>query len=96
MRTLILAALVACQTPDDPGTDVTSDSATTPSDCAYPAGAVEPMALGEVLSPYAWPDARHLDGRTASLDLGQVPCNTDDDIDWSPHDVLVFVSIPAW
>jgi hypothetical protein len=52
---------------------------------------------GEVLTPYAWPDARHLDGvRTASLDLVHAPCNTDDDIDWSPHDVLVFVSIPAW
>lgn len=64
---------------------------------AYPEGAVEPMALNEVISPYAWPDARHRsDGRQATLELGHVPCNTDDDIDWSPFDVLLFVSIPAW
>jgi len=75
----------------------TDTSSATPTDCAYPAGAVEPMALGEVVTPWSWPEARHLgDGRVASLDVGAVPCNTDDDIDWSPFDVLLFVSIPAW
>jgi hypothetical protein len=73
----------------------------TPPSCAsgetYPAGAVEPMAHGEVLAPYAWPEARHLGtGQTTSLDLAQVPCAAAPDIDWSPFDVLLFVSIPAW
>ena len=54
------------------------------------------MARGEVLFPYSWPKARHRDGRSGSLDLQFVPCNDDPDIDWSPFDVLLFVSIPAW
>ena len=41
------------------------------------------MAEGEVLTAYSWPDARHLDGRTASLELSKVPCSDDDDIDGS-------------
>ena len=106
-----LMAAVACQGGGGDGTDVTeptggSDSAPTtlptaetgtPSaPCAYPEGAVDPMALGEVMPAFSWPDARHLDGRTASLELEKAACNDDDDIDWSPFDVLVFVSIPAW
>ncbi len=75
-------------------TDTGGDTGTTP--CAYPVGAVEPMAVDEVLSPYSWPEAIHRDGRSLDLDLAQVPCADDPDIDWSPHDVLVFVSIPAW
>lgn len=63
----------------------------------YPPGAVEPMALGEVLSPYAWPEAIHRGTRARTrLDLALAPCATDPDIDWSPFDVLLFVSIPAW
>jgi len=72
----------------------------TPPDCdndTYPAGEVEPMALGETLTPYAWPDAENLrSGQRADLDLGTVPCDIDDDIDWSPFDVLLFISVPAW
>ncbi|PRP93154.1 hypothetical protein ENSA5_44210 [Enhygromyxa salina] len=64
--------------------------------CTYPTGAVEPMALGEVLTPYSWPSAIHGDGRITSLDLQHVPCASDEVIDWSPHEVLVFISIPAW
>jgi hypothetical protein len=79
----------------DADADSDSDTDTDVTGC-YPDGAVEPMAEGEVLTAYSWPDARHLDGRTASLELSKVPCSDDDDIDWSPHDVLVFVSIPAW
>lgn len=72
-----------------------------PADCAageaYPEGQVEPMALGETLWPYRWAEAVELgSGRRAPLDLARVPCATDPDIDWSPHDVLLFVSIPAW
>jgi hypothetical protein len=72
-----------------------------PADCAggetYPPGAVEPMALGETLSPYRWPEAVHLGtGQRAALDLADTPCATDPEIDWSPFDVLLFVSIPAW
>lgn len=63
----------------------------------YPADATRPMTEGAVLYPYSWPQATDLaTGRTLPLDLGEVPCATDPDIDWSPFDVLLFVSIPAW
>ena len=84
---------------DTASTDATesSDSADTdPGPCEYPEGAVEPMALNEVLWAYSWPAAKRADGLTTPLDLTKAHCDTDDVIDWSPHDVLVFVSIPAW
>lgn len=64
--------------------------------CTYPAGAVEPMAFGEVLSPYSWANAREFGGRQLDLSLTDAFCNTDLDMDWSPYDVLLFVSIPAF
>lgn len=64
--------------------------------CSYPEGAVEPMALDAVISPYAWPEARRADGLTTSLGLTSAYCDDDAVIDWSPHEVLVFISIPAW
>ena len=88
-----LLALLGCNRAADP---VETGSLPTSGNCDYPTGAVEPMALGEVLSPYRWANALHLDGRSASLQLAEAPCATDDDIDWSPFDVLLFVSIPAW
>jgi hypothetical protein len=97
-RFLPLLFTAACATNGAGSEPLTPDG--TPPDCAggesYPQGAAEPMALGEVISPYSWPSAIHRDGRRASIDLGVVPCNTDPDIDWSPFDVLLFVSIPAW
>ncbi|KIG16840.1 hypothetical protein DB30_04002 [Enhygromyxa salina] len=66
------------------------------ADCSYPLGAVEPMAVDEVITPYSWPAAIHGDGTTTPLALLDVPCNTDAIIDWSPHELLVFISIPAW
>lgn len=91
--TLGLALLAGCKT-----TAVTPSNETPDNACdGYPEGATRPMTEGEVLYPYSWPEARNLaDGRAVPLDLGQVPCNTDPDIDWSPFDVLLFVSIPAW
>ncbi|HCP45466.1 MAG TPA: hypothetical protein DIU15_05460 [Deltaproteobacteria bacterium] len=77
---------------DDGGAD---EGDNTP-DCAYPEGATEPMTLGEVLYPYAWPNAIHGDGTEASLDLENAACDTDEVLDWSPFDVLLFVSLPAW
>ena len=76
----------------DPNTETDTDEAEA---CAYPDGAVEPMAVGEVLSPYQWP-ARRLDGTRATIDLADVPCASSEEIDWSPFDYLVFVSLPAW
>lgn len=64
--------------------------------CDYPAGAVEPMALGEVIPSYAWSRAIAGDDAVFDLDLSKVHCNDDEDIDWSPFDVLLFISIPAW
>ena len=89
---LAATALVACGEGD---TTPTGD--TDPAACAYPSGAVEPMAVGEVLTAYSWPRAIRLDdGDIDDLELGQVPCADDPDIDWSPFDVLLFVSVPAW
>ena len=92
---LALASHVACamstEDPVLPGDAIDCDSTT------YPDGAVEPMALGEVISPYRWPNASlRSDGSLVSVDLAEAPCAMDDDIDWSPFDVLLFVSIPAW
>lgn len=64
--------------------------------CEYPAGAVDPMALNEVLWPYSWPEAIHGDGTQSPLSLEDAPCGLDEVIEWSPHDVLLFISIPAW
>ena len=91
---IALTLMTACGSGED-----SSDSGASPGQpCeGYPEGAIEPMALGEVISPYSWPQAIHRgDGRDVELDLGDAPCNTADDIDWSPFDVLLFVSIPAW
>jgi hypothetical protein len=81
-----------------PGTTDTTDTDTPTTELpgCYPEGAVEPMAVGAVLFPYRWPTAIHRDGRRAPLDLAHAPCADDAEIDWSPHDALVFVSIPAW
>ena len=72
------------------------DTAPTPDGCSYPGDAAHPMELGQPLYPYRWNNARHRDGRTGRLDLHEAPCATGDDIDWSPFDVLVFISLPAW
>lgn len=83
-------------TPTDPGnTDPGNTDPGTTAACSYP-DHVEPMTLGEVLQPFRWSTALHRDGRQAALDLGEVPCNDGGEIDWSPFDVLLFVSIPAW
>ena len=64
--------------------------------CSYPEGAVEPMALGAVLWPYRWPEAILGDGTRVHLDLEEVHCTADENIDWSPFDILLFISIAAW
>ncbi len=55
------------------------------------------MEEGAVLTPYSWPTALAVGGdENVPLDVGDVACATSGDIDWSPFDVLLFVSIPAW
>lgn len=93
----ITSLLFGCQTRGD---EPLAPEGTPPS-CAdgdeYPSGAVEPMALGSVLTPYRWPEARSRGtGDTVPLDLADAPCAQSEDIEWSPFDVLLFVSIPAW
>ncbi|NVB36668.1 hypothetical protein G6O69_02415 [Pseudenhygromyxa sp. WMMC2535] len=78
------------------GTTTEGGESETSAVCAYPEGAVEPMALDEVLWPYAWPEAIHADGSELALDLEHAPCDTDPEIDWSIHELLVFISVPAW
>jgi hypothetical protein len=97
LSTLFVLAGCAVSSPEDTSDAVGGTSTTVTTDCAYPEGAVEPMAEGEVLYPYFWPDARHRStGAEGNLQLEDVPCNTDPDIDWSPFDVLLFISLPAW
>jgi len=85
--------LTAC-VPAGTGSDDDDDDA---GDCAYPDDPVHPMEVDEVLFPYSWPTAIHVaDDTTAALDIEDVACATSDEIDWSPFDVLLFVSIPAW
>ncbi len=67
-----------------------------PPGCAYPADPVEPMALGAVIWPYRWPEAVDGAGRNFPLDFTEVHCTEDPNRDWSPFDVLVFISIPGW
>jgi|GEM_PF-2702446 len=89
------AGLADSGTPDS-GTPDTGTPDSGQTGCTYPAGAVEPMALNEVITPYSWPSAIDGTGARFDLDLTKVHCNNDEDIDWSPHDVLVFISIPAF
>ena len=98
----LLFGLVGCSATgvDLAGPD-TSDSAETDGTignaCTYPTGAVEPMAVGSVLTPYSWPEAiDRRSGARVALDLAHVPCDDDEIIDWSPFDVLLFISLPAW
>ena len=90
---LPLLALLGCG--PTVSNDDDDDDATVDEPCVYPSDSVEPMELDEVISPYSWPVARAFDGSEIELALERVFCN-EDDIDWSPFDVLLFVSYPAW
>ena len=96
-RFLTLLFLAACGTPADEGDfeDSGDTSGDTGPGCAYPE-AVEPMALNQPLFGYSWPEAHHANGATGPLDLTRAFCNTAPDIDWSPFDFLLFISVPAW
>ncbi len=98
---LPLLGLVGCPAPttgggggdDDDDDSVANDDDATP--CEYPADAAEEMAVGSVLWPFSWPTSVAPDGGDRPLDLTDIHCNEGPD-DWSPFDVLLFVSIPAW
>ena len=66
------------------------------SGCAYPSGAVEPMAMDRVLTPYRWDTAIDGTGARAPLDLAAAHCDADAARSWAPYDVILFVSMPAW
>lgn len=63
--------------------------------CEYPAF-VSPMTEGEAIAPWSWATALDGMGVSRGLAMRDVFCNTDDDMDWSPFDLLLFISIPAW
>lgn len=89
--TALFAALLlaACAGPSD------TSSEDPDAGCPYPSAA-EPMALGEPLAAYSWAQALRADGRTLPLDLARAFCDTDAQFDWSAHDYMLFVSVPAW
>jgi hypothetical protein len=64
--------------------------------CRYPAGAIEPMTLDEVMSPYRWPRALDGAGAARELDLERAFCADDPATDWAASDVILFVTAPAW
>jgi hypothetical protein len=54
------------------------------------------MALGEVITPYAWTEALAFDGTTLPLELIHAPCDdSPDGFAWT-RPLLVFISLPAW
>ena len=81
-------------TGDDDSAGGDDDDDTAP--CEYPPGSVDPMDLDEVLTAYSWPVAKTPSGADSHLDMDEVHCDEQSDFSWSPFDVLVFVSIPAW
>ena len=94
--TPLALGLVACGETAGGLASVRDGGPRDPSGCNSPADAVEPMAEDRVLWPYRWSTAFALSGAARTVDLEAAHCNTDDDMDWSPFDVLLFVSIPAW
>jgi hypothetical protein len=104
MRFVILLGLMACADPVDGDnnqglgdTDAAADSDDSVSgDCDYAANAVDPMELDEVITSYSWPTALRADGTDFPIDLTSVFCASDPNLEWSPFDALLFVSIPAW
>ena len=95
LATLSCALFVAaCGGETEPtGDPDTAASCLTPD---YARIAPETMELGEMMPAFSWSTALHGDGRSSVLDLAGVPCNALGDIEWSPFDVLLFVSVPEW
>lgn len=89
---LPLLCLIGC---GPAASDDDDDDATVAEPCVYPVEYAEPMEFEEVLAPYSWPTALSFDRTDIAISLERVFCN-EDDIDWSPFDVLLFVSYPAW
>jgi hypothetical protein len=74
--------------------DAAGMDASTP--CSYPPFA-DPMAVGQGIPPYSWPAAIDLsNGVQIDLDLNQVFCDTDLDIDWGLYDKILIASFPGW
>ncbi len=97
---LPLLGLFGCPPADAPGTAPDDDDDATLDDddatpCEYPADAREVMTVGAPLWPYSWPTSSAPDRRDVPVDVREMFCN-DGPEDWSPFDVLLFVSIPAW
>lgn len=78
----------------DPGPDREPDAEPDVAPCVYPA-APAVMAADQPLPAFSWPTALDYARNDVEIDLERAYCN-DDDIEWSPFDVLLFVSIPAW
>lgn len=82
--------------PDAAEADAGSAPDAGPTPCSYPANAMRPMALDQVLFPYTWPAAINGAGVQQPIDLAQYHCDSDPNIDWRQFEHLLFVSIPAW
>lgn len=101
-RLLLLPLLTLFGCPPSTGADDDDDDSAVGADdddatpCEYPADANPVMTVGDPLVAYSWPSALDANRGDAPLDLEQVHCDDDPNREWSPFDVLLFVSIPAW
>ena len=67
-----------------------------PQPCSYPAGGPARPTQDQTLAPYSWTQAFDLAGNALSLDMQEVFCATDTDIDWTAFPHVLFMAVPAW
>lgn len=89
LLSLLLWPGLACGTTGEPEPDG------DPPDCAYP-DAPDTMALGSALPSFRWGVSQTATGEGGAVDMHRAYCDEDANREWSPFDLLLFVSIPAW
>jgi hypothetical protein len=74
----------------EPGPDASSPP------CTYPSGAPARPTEDQTLARYQWNRAVDLSGMAYALDMQEVHCATDTDIDWTAFPHVLFMAVPAW
>ena len=64
--------------------------------CTYPTGGTASPTVDQILFPYVWATALDVQRNSFRLDMTEVFCGTDADIDWTAFDYLLFMSVPEW
>ncbi len=76
--------------------DAQPDAEPEMAPCSYPILPPSTLALDDTFPRTSYPNMLDAARNSYTLDMEEVNCATDADIDWSPFDVLLFISIPAW